>query len=136
MVVMFPQRDSGASLENSSVGFPDDKDHEQASAAQARPGNIRVLDVSAVLANDASIVALKNNFPGPLQPGAFSSRTNAINYCEQQALSTGSGSSSAILWRLLGLRVRHGGVPRTQANVTGDNLVNTKNDTNQHSIVR
>ena len=122
MVVLFPrrEREGAGSLDSSSFGFPDEHDTEN---THSKPGNIRIMDVSSLLASDSSVTALKNNFPGPLRVGSLTTATNAMNFCEQQAQLAGSGSSSAILWRLLALRVKHSGSVRPTAAAAGDNLV-------------
>ncbi len=114
MLVMFPKVEAPASTEN-SFG-------EEEHPAQAGP--VRIMQLSSVLQTDSSVAALTSSFPGPLSLGAYNSRSDVIAFCEQQAATAGLGSSSGILWRLLALRVRHGGAARqASSSAGGENLV-------------
>lgn len=123
--MMFPKATTpreSLSLE-SSFGFSDFANEVNKPEKQFQSGPIQILEVSSILAGDASIAALKNNFPGPLSLGLHTSRSEVITFCDERAMATGLGSSSGILWRLLSLRVHHGGARRQGGALEGDNLV-------------
>ena len=124
---MFPRSPQPSSLESSSFGFTgasaSDDERGTPTHAHPSPGPIVLHNLATLLQREASVMALTNGFPGPLSLGLYTSRAEVVSFCETQASSAGLGSAASILWQLLSLRVRHGGMHRSQGAAPGDNMV-------------